>query len=256
VVVSDKVLAVLGAFSIERPSMTLSELARATDLPMSTIHRVVAQLTSWGALERDQRQRYVIGFRLWQLGMLSPHSYDQRAHILPFLEQLYVETRLPVVLSGFHADGGVIVEQFLGWRDVNVAAAVGEQLPLHASSPGLILLGFGPPAIWGPLAERPLRRYTSRTVVDPTELRRIAREVRRTSIAVSEEAMVPNMSSMSTPVFGHRGELYGAVSVAWRSTGFDHGQLAPRLRSTAQRISTTLRESPDESLPHPVRRGL
>lgn len=254
--VQDKVLAVLDAFSIERPAMTLSDLARATGLPISTVHRIVAQLTSWGALERDQRQGYVIGFRLWQLGMLSPHSYDQRARILPFLEHLFVETRLPVVFSGFHPDGSVIVEQFLGWRDVNVAATVGERLPLHASSPGLILLAFGSPGVWEPLVERPLRRYTSRTVVDPSALRRIALDARRTSIAVSERAMVPSLSSMSAPVFGHRGELYGAVSIAWTARGFDHGALASRLVSTAQRISATLRESPGEALPHPVRRGL
>nr|MDQ2697331.1 helix-turn-helix domain-containing protein [Actinomycetota bacterium] len=91
-VVADKILAVLGAFSIERPGMTLAELARATELPMSTVHRIATQLTAWGALERDHRRRYVIGFRLWQLGTLSPHAYDQRAHVVPFLEQLFIET--------------------------------------------------------------------------------------------------------------------------------------------------------------------
>ena len=52
-VAQEKMLEVLGTFSVERPSMTLTELARATDLPMSTTHRVVTQLTAWGALERD-----------------------------------------------------------------------------------------------------------------------------------------------------------------------------------------------------------
>ncbi|WP_448811254.1 helix-turn-helix domain-containing protein [Agromyces bauzanensis] len=41
--VQDKVLAVLDTFSIERPSMSRSDLARATGLPMSTVHRIVAR---------------------------------------------------------------------------------------------------------------------------------------------------------------------------------------------------------------------
>lgn len=255
-VVGDKMLAVLGAFSIERPSMTLAELARATELPMSTTHRVVTQLTAWGALERDHRRRYVIGVRLWQLGTLSPHAYDQRAHVVPFLEQLYIETRLPTVLSVFHPDGSVVVEQSLGWRDVNAAAGIGERLPLHATSPGMILLAFGPPKVWEPLAKGPLRRYTSRTVVDLGALWRMAKEARRTSIAVSEGALVPATGSMSTPVFGHRGELYGAVSLAWTAIEPDRAALAPKLVSTAQRVSAALREAPAPTLPHPVRRAV
>jgi DNA-binding IclR family transcriptional regulator len=255
-VAHDKILAVLGAFSIERPSMTLSEIARATDLPTSTVHRLVTRLSSWGALERDHRRRYVIGFRLWQLGMLSPRFHHQRAHIVPFLERLYMETRQPAVLSAFHADGSVVVEQHLGWRDVNLVAGVGERLPVHATSPGLILLAFGPPGVWGTLVQGPLRQYTSRTVVDLVALRRIAQEVRRTSIAVSEGALVSTTCSMSAPVFGHRGELYGAVSIVWTAGRFDPSPVAPKLLSTAQRISSALRESADESLPHPVRRGV
>lgn len=251
-VAQEKMLEVLGAFSMERPSMTLTELARATDLPMSTTHRVVTQLTAWGALERDQRRRYAIGHRLWRLGTLSPRAHDQRAHILPFLEQLFVDTRLATVLSVFHPDGSVVVEQLLGWRDANVTAGLGERLPLHATSPGLILLAFGGREVWEPLARGPLRRYTARTVVDLGKLRRLAQEARRTAIAVSEGALVASTGSISTPVFGHRGELYGAVSLAWTAGAPEPAALAPKLVSTAQRVSATLRRATGPAVPHPV----
>jgi len=255
-VVQDKTLMVLGAFSIERPSMTLSEIARATDLPMSTVHRIVAHLTSWGALERDHRQRYVVGLRLWQLGMLSPASYEQRALVVPFLERLFLETHQSVVLSVFHGEDRIVVEQSLGWREGDFSAGLGERLPLHASSPGLILLAYGPPDVWRALNRRPLRRYTSRTVVDPATLRRRIERVRQTSIAISEGALVAATSSMSAPVFGHQGRIYGAVSLVWTSTAGDPSDFAPRLLSTANRISTAMREITDEPLPHPVRRGV
>lgn len=254
--VPDKMLVVLGAFTMERPSMTLSEIARATELPLSTVHRIVSQLTAWGALERDQRSRYVIGLRMWQLGMLSPRSYQQRALVVPYLEQLFVETREQVVLSVFHPDGEIVVEQVLGWRDADFAAGVGERLPLHASSPGLILLAFGPPQVWRALARQPLRRFTSRTITDPTTLRRVIEHIRRTSIAISDGALVAGTHSMSAPVLDARGGLYGAVSIVWTVDDADPADLAPRLVSTAHRISAAMRESVDEPLPHPVRRGV
>ena len=42
-----KLLAVLDAFTRDRPVLTLSELARAVDVPLSTAHRLVAELTAW-----------------------------------------------------------------------------------------------------------------------------------------------------------------------------------------------------------------
>jgi DNA-binding IclR family transcriptional regulator len=207
-------------------------------------------------LERDRRSRYVIGLRMWQLGMLSPRSYEQRALVVPFLEQLFLDTRAQVALSVFHPEGHVVVEQHLGWRDGDVFAGLGERLPLHASSPGQILLAFGSAEVRSGLLTRPLRRYTSRTVVDPTALGRVLEQVRRTSIAVSEGALVPSTSSMSAPVFGHRGRLYGAVSIVWTTDAGEPGEFAPKLLSTANRISSAMREATEDPLPHPFRRGV
>jgi DNA-binding IclR family transcriptional regulator len=254
--VQDKTLQILGAFSIERPSLTLSELSRITGLPTSTVHRLVAHLAGWGALERDARGRYAIGLRLWQVGMLSPRSYEQRALVVPFLEQLFLDTRQQVALSAFHPDGQVVVEQHLGWRDVDQFAGIGERLPLHASSPGLILLAFGSAEVRRSVSAGTLRRYTSRTVVDATALARVLERVRSTSIAVSEGALVASTSSMSAPVFDHRGKLYGAVTVVWTRDAADPAEWEDRLRSTANRISAAMRETSHEPLPHPVRRGL
>ncbi|SFS12644.1 transcriptional regulator, IclR family [Microbacterium sp. cf046] len=254
--VPDKTLVVLGAFSIERPSMTLSELARATGLAPSTVHRVISSLVIWGALEKDPHNRYVIGQRLWQLGTLAPRAFEQRALVLPFLERLFLDTRLPVALSAFHPDGSVVVEQHLGWRDGDNSAGLGERLPLHASSPGLILLAYGPAGVRRAIARHPLRRYTSRTVVDPAALGAVVDRVRHAGIAVSEGALIATTSSTSAPVFGHRGELYGAVTIVWTTGSADPRQFADRLRSTANRISAVMRESTEEPVPHPVRRGV
>ena len=51
----------LGAFTRERPALTLSDIARTVEVPLSTAHRLVAELCAWGALERDDDGRYRIG---------------------------------------------------------------------------------------------------------------------------------------------------------------------------------------------------
>ncbi|MBC8093140.1 MAG: helix-turn-helix domain-containing protein, partial [Pseudonocardia sp.] len=70
--VTARVLGVLDAFDAAHPTLTLTELARRADLPLSTAHRLVGELLAWGALERSADGRHRIGLRLWEVGSLAP----------------------------------------------------------------------------------------------------------------------------------------------------------------------------------------
>src|SRR3954453_14068676 len=70
--VTSKVLAILGAFDSGHPQLTLSDLARRSGVPLSTVHRLVGELEEWQALSRAPDGRLRIGLRLWELGQLAP----------------------------------------------------------------------------------------------------------------------------------------------------------------------------------------
>lgn len=67
-----RVLAILGAFGPDHPSLTLSEISQVTGLPATTTYRLLAQMTQWGALTRTADRRYWIGPRLVELAALTP----------------------------------------------------------------------------------------------------------------------------------------------------------------------------------------
>jgi DNA-binding IclR family transcriptional regulator len=254
--VHERVLGILGAFTPDRPSLSLSEIAAATDLPISTAHRLVGQLVAWGALERDERRRYVIGLRLWELGLLSPRAYRHRSRILPFLEELFVATREHLVLTVLLDGEAVMVEQLLGRGGARLAAGLGERLPLHASSPGHVFLAFGPPELWETIEAAPLHAYTPRTITDPNKLRAVVREVRRTSVAISEGGIVSTTVSISAPVFAQRGEFYGAVSIVATIGTVDPSQLAPVVVRAARLISARLSSAGDDTPFRPLSRAM
>ena len=70
--VTSRALAVLDAFSATSPRLSLSEIAGRAGLPLTTAHRLLGELTAWGALSRRTDGRYEIGRRLWDLGLLAP----------------------------------------------------------------------------------------------------------------------------------------------------------------------------------------
>ena len=83
--VAERVLGILEVFTAQRPVLRLSDISRHTGMPLTTTHRLVRELVSWGALERDQHGGYCIGLRLWEVGALAPRSLGLRESALPFI---------------------------------------------------------------------------------------------------------------------------------------------------------------------------
>src|SRR3954451_24062749 len=87
--VIERVFAVLDSFDGAHREQRLSDIARRADVPLATTHRLVRDLTSWGALLRNADGSYAIGPRLWDLGLLSPTHAGLREIASPFLHDIY-----------------------------------------------------------------------------------------------------------------------------------------------------------------------
>ncbi|MGH3589391.1 MAG: IclR family transcriptional regulator [Pseudonocardia sp.] len=238
--VTGRVLRVLDAFSAERPEMALTELSRRAGLPLTTAHRLVGELSAWGALERGEDGRYRIGLRLWEVGALAPRGLGLRESAMPFLEDLYEATRQNVQLAVLDGTEVVFVERISGRGAVNVITRVGGRLPLHATGVGLVLLANADPELQEQVLAGPLKRYTPKTICQPDEVRRRLADVRRTGVAVSDGQIELIALSVAAPVRGPRGEVVAALSVVVPAETSDARSYVPVVRAAARGISRTL----------------
>src|SRR6476469_10407366 len=97
--VTSRALALLGAFDARHRRLTLSELATRAELPVATAHRLVGELVAWGALARTPSGEYVVGRRLWDVGLLAPVHTGLRELASPYLHDLYGATFATVHLE-------------------------------------------------------------------------------------------------------------------------------------------------------------
>jgi DNA-binding IclR family transcriptional regulator len=81
--VTSRALAILDAFDVSCPRLSLSEIAERSGTPLTTAHRLLAELTGWGALARRSDGRYEIGPKLWDLGLLAPVQLELRQGAAP-----------------------------------------------------------------------------------------------------------------------------------------------------------------------------
>src|ERR1051325_8157466 len=86
--VTSRALALVGAFDEDHRRLTLSELAERAGLPVATAHRLVGELVAWGALSRTASGEYVVGRRLWDVGLLAPVQTGLRQLASPYLHDL------------------------------------------------------------------------------------------------------------------------------------------------------------------------
>jgi DNA-binding IclR family transcriptional regulator len=239
-----RALQILGAFSADRPAMTLSELSRQTGLPVSTAHRMLAGLVAWGALERGEDGCYRIGLRLWEVGALAPRGQGLRERALPFLEDLSQITRENVQLAVRERTELVFVERIAGTGAVQVLTRVGGRFALTATGVGLVLLAHAPVDVQEEVLTGPIGRFTPRTVTDPVELRRMLADVRTSGFAVSDRQVTMDALSVAAPVHDARGAVVAAVSLVVRHGSASAHALAPLLRTSARAISRALAQPP------------
>ena len=207
---------------------------------MSTVHRLVAELTRWGGLEREDDGRFRIGLRVWELGALAPRALGLREAALPFMEDLYEVTHENVQLAVRDDDELVFVERFAAREAVDVLTQVGARFAMPPTGVGLVLLAHAPVEVQDRVLAAPLTRYTRHTITDPRQLRRVLAEVRRTGVAVSDRQVTDDAVSAAAPVLAG-GTVVAALSVVVRgSSAAAVRSITPTVRTAARGISRVL----------------
>src|SRR6478736_9449713 len=232
--VTSRALALLGAFDDEHRSLSLSRLAARAELPVPTAHRLVGELVAWGALSRTQAGEYVVGRRLWDVGLLAPVQTGLRQLASPYLHDLYGATLATVHLAVRDGAEVLYLDRLSGHASVPVVSSVGSRLPMHATGVGKVLLAYAPAEVQrAVLADLP--RITPYTVTQPGLLRRQLARVQRDDHATTTEEMSLGACSIAVPIrrgadvvaalgivvpsLKDRAKLVGALQVAARGIG-------------------------------------
>lgn len=215
---TSRVLSLFAAFSSVCPVLGLTELARASGLPMATAHRLAGELVQWGALERREDGRYQIGLRLWHTGALAPVHRDLRAVALPFMGDLYEATHENVEIAVRDGIRVLCIEKLSGRHSVENVSQVGSWLPAHSTAAGKVILALTGQDMVSAVVAAGLARFTPHTITYPETLAQTLRQVRENHIAFSLEEMTIGVAAVAAPVFGPTGDLVAALSVVVRAT--------------------------------------
>ena len=256
--VTSKVVSILLTFT-DGEVQSLTEIARLAGLPISTAHRLVAELAAWGVLERTDDAHYRAGVPLKIIGSRTAQAPGLHERARRVMEDVSTATRSNVRLGVLETGAVTYCEKAVGHRPVS-SFACNQPLPAHATAMGKALLAFSPPELVDGLLERGLEKFTPYTLTTADRLRRTLAVVRLTRVALSRWELELGAASIAVPIFGGGGTVVAALEVRVRNLRGDLRVMQPALivaaRSLSRELATTqpfarLSLTPD-SVQHPA----
>jgi DNA-binding IclR family transcriptional regulator len=218
--------------------LSMSEIARRTDLPKATAHRLIEELSGLGLLERLP-EGYVLGRAVFELGELVPIKKRLREAALPFMQDLYEATHETVHL-GVREDLDVLyVEKIRGHSGVDVPSRVGGRLPLSSTGVGKTLLAFSSDDLVADVTSRPMRRLTEFSITDPRVLQNELAAIRAAGVGYDHDEASLGVTCVAAPVLV-RGAPVAALSISVPTSQPAPARLAPAVKTAALGLSRVL----------------
>lgn len=240
-----RILLVLGAFDDDHVDRSQAEIVRLTGLPQSSAQRIVAELTATGLLERRERDRYVVGTRLWELGTLAPVAIELREAAMPHLLRLHKQCgenlHLGVLVGGTPAAAEALyIARFAGTDAVPTLSREGGRHTLHATGVGKALLAGRDDAWLEEFLRQPLPKETTRTITDPEALRHDLELARRRGYSLTREEMSLSSWSIGMALPPAAGLPPAALGIVSSLSRHDVDGYAGLLRRTVAAIAADL----------------
>lgn len=195
---------------------TLSELSQESDLPLSTVHRIIKVLVKYRYIYRDEIElTYHLGPRLVELGIQAKESLNIRQEALPIMRALtksVEENSYLTIQSGYY---GVYIEKVDSNQEIQLLEPLGAIFPLHAGASRKVLLAYLPESIVYEMnSQGLLKSRSSNTITEPQKLIEELKEIRRNQYSISVNENITGASSIASPIWDSKGQVIGALSIA------------------------------------------
>ncbi len=234
-------LDVIRAFSPHRPTMTLSEVATATDLARPTARRMLLTLEELGYV-RSSQGRFSLTPHVLELGMAYIGSTSIWDIARPHMEQLVSHTHESSSLAQLDGSDIVYVTRVAVPKIITLAVTIGTRFPALQTSLGKVLLSaLSPGELERTLAQPSRSGITPLWQPSEEERNRVLCEVRTRGWALTDEHLAHGIRSIAAPVRDGSSRVVAALNVtvhaAETSIETLTGQYLPLLLQTASAIS-------------------
>jgi len=241
-------LAVLLAFSREKPEMTLSELAVQTELNPAVVRRCLNTLQHLGYVGKKDKL-FLLRPEVFRLGTAYIESMNLEEVVRPSLQRVRDKTDNSIALAVL-SDLNVLFLVYVSTKQLTrIVAGVGTRFPAYATAAGRAILAFADKGIVDNyFAKVELEALTERTICTKKELKSLFSKIRKEGYASTDGQLDFGVVSVAVPVFNEENQVIASVSCSTASARSSEAEMiekiVPELREAAKDIEFQLRRTP------------
>jgi len=220
---------------------TLTEIARATNLASSTVHRLLSTLQQDRFAQfRTEGARWQVGVDAFTVGSAFVGVRDIAKGARPLLRRLMEESGETANLAILNGDMAVYMDQVESRQTMRAICKPGGRAVLHSTSLGKSMLAaMRPEEVNRILTVRGMARFTRNTIDTPAHMALHLAEVRTTGYAIDDEESSPGLRCVAAAVLNEHSEPIGAISISGPAIRVARERL-PQLGSLVRSIASEL----------------
>jgi IclR family transcriptional regulator, KDG regulon repressor len=206
-------LQLLQLFSQAPNGFTAKQVAERSRLPVSTVHRFLANLESTGFLNCNGNV-YRLGTSCFAVGQAALAQLDIRRVSLPYLHELNRQTRETVHLTVRYGSSAVYVEKLDSTEQLRIFSRIGASVPLYCTAVGKVMLAYMPEDQRKRLLPQlDLKRFTPNTIGSLQELEAELHRIRKNGYACDLEEHELHIRCVAAPIWDHSGLVNASLSL-------------------------------------------
>jgi DNA-binding IclR family transcriptional regulator len=245
-----KMMSILDCFSTIERKLSVAEIAKRTNMPRGTAHRIIRTMRELGLMEQErQRDQYRLGMKLFELGTTVLANMDLHREAQSSVESLTRVSGEIVHLSVFDGINSTVINRTdPEGKRVNTLFVL-ESSPAHATSSGKVALAFQPQAAIDKFLSLGLRRIAPNTITDAGLLLAELETIRANGYAIDNEELTPGTKCVGAPIRNSSGRVFAAISVSGPSRRFTPERIeafSGLVKHYAEAISAQLGYRPHE----------
>lgn len=180
----------------------VSALAKQLRMGKSTVHGITSALEELGVLVRDPLQKkYTVGYTLLELSRKAYRKMELREMARVPMEILMEKVGETVFLGIMNGDHITILDVVESHNEMKITSPPGTRLPLLAGATGKVFLAQLEERKAKEIVQKMgLKRYTSKSVVDPKKFLKDVQEAKRMGYAIDDEEYLIGVRAIAVPL--------------------------------------------------------
>lgn len=195
--------------------LSLSELAKKSDLSIGAIQRLTYTLEKIGLLERDQQtKRFRTGSGMISLALAITRNLELKKVAHPFMRTLSDEIGEVVGLGAVEGDHIILVDIIHTQQLLNINMNIGAVIPPHATATGKAILAFLPDTRTDQILRvHGLTRFTPNTITSVKSFKKELAQVRAFGFAAAFDENAFGLTTIGAPVRNSDGDVTAALAI-------------------------------------------